>query len=584
MTAPSAPQTPRIAIIGSGPSAIYALKYLAQQLSAGMIVMFEADQRAGVGTPYAERYNPREMLANIASIELPPVQTTLLDWIAGLPAPERQRLGIAPEDMDERHFFPRMILGEFFAAQLHATISVAKARGITVDLRTGTPVCDLASLPAGVTVRSMRQGKQTSETFDFVIVATGHRAPRVSPDSADMHHPYRDKDSIARSRKLGIIGTSLSAIDVAVAQAARHGLFESDDDSLRYRPKAGEDDRRIAMLSRSGILPEADFFCPIPYRPLDIFTADAVAEATAEANGALDRLFELFRKQLAAADPDFARHIALADCDVDSFADRYFAPRTQGDPFYWAARNLAEVRRNTSRQHTVAWRYAILRMHEPFGEALDLLNEADRARFAKGLKRVFIDNYAAVPPLSIERILAMHRAGVLSIIQLGPDYETNLLEDDRWEIRNADGTWHFDALVDARGQSALGQDEFPFPTLRMQIRAQSLRAGDTDNAMPLAQANALAEEGDPLARVYCLALPFLMVKNPFVQGLTAAHDLAREAVGAIAESAHAVVEPTDAHQAIVAGLEQLGDTSLILHGTADGLQPLLVADPAPTES
>ncbi|MFM5908033.1 MAG: FAD/NAD(P)-binding protein [Novosphingobium sp.] len=570
---------PRIAIIGSGPSAIYALKYLGEQLDGGSIVMFEADSRAGVGTPYAERYNPRSMLANIASIELPPVQSPLLDWIASLPDAECQRLGIVPEDMDERHFFPRMVLGEYFAAQLEATIASAGERGIAVALRTRTPVCDLASGPAGVTVRSNRQGEQFNETFDFVIVATGHRAPRAAADDAAMSHPYRDQDSIAKSRSLGIIGTSLSAIDVAVAQASRHGTFTRKGGIVRYCPMRGEEDRKITMLSRSGILPEADFYCPIPYQPLDLFTEAAVADAVAVQAGALDRLFALFTRQLAAADPAYAQAIGLADCTVDDFARAYFAGRAKGDPFDWAKTNLAEVKRNAAARRTVAWRYAILRMHEPFGAVLGDLGEEDQARFAKGLKRVFIDNYAAVPPLSIERIVAMHDAGMLSIVRLGHDYATDQVADDCWEISNGTGAWRFDALVDARGQSALGQDEFPFPTLRLQIRAQSLRAGDTDNAMPLAEGNALADEGDPLARVYCLALPFLMWRNPFVQGLTAAHDLARDAVIAIAGATNTIRAPTDSHEAIVAGLEQLGETTLILQGTIDGLHPLLVVDP-----
>lgn len=42
---------------------------------------------------------------------------------------------------------------------------------------------------------------------------------------------------------------------------------------------------------------------------------------------------------------------------------------------------------------------------------------------AEGLARVFIDNYAAIPPESIRRLLALHRAGILRILTLGEDYE-----------------------------------------------------------------------------------------------------------------------------------------------------------------
>ncbi len=42
---------------------------------------------------------------------------------------------------------------------------------------------------------------------------------------------------------------------------------------------------------------------------------------------------------------------------------------------------------------------------------------------ARASPRVFIDNYAAIPPESIRRLLALHRAGILRILTLGEDYE-----------------------------------------------------------------------------------------------------------------------------------------------------------------
>lgn len=585
--APNSVTGPAIAVVGTGPSALYSLKYLTECLPGGRIVLFEAGERAGVGTPYEERFNPRSMLANIASIELPPVQSTLLDWLIGLPGAERTRLGITDDQLTERHFFPRMVLGHYFAAQLEATLAQAERRGIAVEVRTRTAVTDLTSGPGGVDVQ-FRSGKAIqSQRFDLVIVATGHQAPRPADEDDALAHPYREQGTIAAARRLGIIGTSLSAIDVAVAQASRHGRFVREAEALRYVPHDPGSQRSIVMLSRSAILPEADFYCPIPYEPLDVFTPAAVSKAVAEQDGALDRLFALFLSQLEAADPDYCAALGLDTADPDNFAERYFAARAGADPFTHAAQNLAEVRRNAAARRTVPWRYAILRMHERFGEVLCDLSDADQERFAAGLKRVFVDNYAAVPPLSIERLLALHRAGILSVGRLGADYETNQGEDGCWSVSNGDEDWTFDTLVDARGQGALGQDEFPFPTLRMQIRAQSLRQGDLTDAVPLADANALASDNDPLARVFCLALPFVMWRNPFVQGLTAAHDMGRDAAEAIAARLAQTCGPHDPREAIAEVIEHLDETTIILQGGENGLQPLVLADTSaesPSES
>jgi uncharacterized NAD(P)/FAD-binding protein YdhS len=57
-------------------------------------------------------------------------------------------------------------------------------------------------------------------------------------------------------------------------------------------------------------------------------------------------------------------------------------------------------------------------------EIVPHLNEKDSERFKMGLARVFIDNYAAIPPQSIRRLLALREAGILSILTLGNGVRT----------------------------------------------------------------------------------------------------------------------------------------------------------------
>ncbi|MBS8838247.1 FAD-NAD(P)-binding protein, partial [Escherichia coli] len=170
----------------------------------------------------------------------------------------------------------------------------------------------------------------------------------------------------------------------------------------------------ITLLSRTGILPEADFYCPIPYEPLHIVTDQALnAEIQKGEEGLLDRVFRLIVEEIKFADPDWSQRIALESLNVDSFAQAWFAERKQRDPFDWAEKNLQEVERNKREKHTVPWRYVILRLHEAVQEIVPHLNEHDHKRFSKGLARVFIDNYAAIPSESIRRLLALREAGII---------------------------------------------------------------------------------------------------------------------------------------------------------------------------
>ena len=71
----------RIAIIGTGPTGLYTLAALIDGQAPLAITLYEAGEHAGVGMPYDEHANHRAMLANIASIEIPPLTCTYLEWL-----------------------------------------------------------------------------------------------------------------------------------------------------------------------------------------------------------------------------------------------------------------------------------------------------------------------------------------------------------------------------------------------------------------------------------------------------------------------------------------------------------------------
>jgi hypothetical protein len=262
-----------------------------------------------------------------------------------------------------------------------------------------------------------------------------------------------------------------------------------------------------------------------------------LAQVVAGRDGDLDSAFDLFSRQLQALDPAYALVIGLQESDADNFAERYFADRMASDPFEWAKHNLEMARQSHQRRQTEAWRYAILRMHQAFGRIAPLLSPHDRRRFEHGLKRCFIDNYAAVPHLSIERLLALHEAGLLSVIGLGNHYR--LSRTEQWAVSVPQGELHFDAMIDARGQRPLRLDELPFPTLRLQLCAHAQAKAQNEAHGVLPDLGYAIDRQDPaLSRVHCLALPFLLRHNPFIQGLTECAAMARTAVDAILSDMH----------------------------------------------
>ncbi len=483
------------------------------------------------------------MLANIASIEIPPLPQRLIDWLRGETDARLASFGIAREDIDDRAFYPRLALGEYLSAQFAALVQRGRSMGIEVEVRTQCKVTDVRITGKKLQLTVIDSRKiETNCLFDYVILATGHQwpaDPEVRPGYFTSPWPA---SALARIHNcaVGIRGTSLSAIDACVALASHHGEFvHTDGTELEYRAKQATENFSITMFSRKGLLPEADFYHPIPYEPLVICTTEAIERLITErsSEGLLDAAFDLFRQELALSDADYAAALGLEARTPEEFCDAYFDERAQADPFDWARRNLEESSRDAERHFTVKWRYAILRMHEVFGVLAPHLSDLDFTRFTDTLKTVFVDNYATVPHDSIRRLLALHAAGKLSVIKLEDGVRV-----DVWSSNGGatlvDGRkrTHFHAFIEATGQRVASAQDFPFPSLRRQGVIQDVKTDDESEAK-----RGIAIDGafHPISafesshRLFCLSLPFLLGQHPFAQGITSSAEMAEVVADAI---------------------------------------------------
>lgn len=512
----------RIAIIGCGPTGLYTLASLVEGGEPLSITVFEKNSKAGAGMPYAGDCNNRLMLANIASIELPPIGETFLDWVQRQPEEKLRAFGVDKEKVEERSFLPRLLLGEYFADRLAWLIDRGRERGLTIELHEDCEVTDLDPHDDAVWVSA--KCLDGPFPFDLAVVATGHVWPEAA-ESGPSFFPSPWSGLIEAeipAVSVGILGTSLSAIDAAMAVSAQHGTFvRCEDGSLDFVRDPDSVSLSITMMSRSGVLPEADFYCPIPYEPLAIATAEAISrEIEAGTAGLLDRVFDLMRDEIALADPEWSARIDLSQRRADDFADAYFADRKVHDPFAWAEYNLAVVERNKAEGRTVAWRYTILGLHEVVEKVVSHLDDHDRQRFDAGLRNVFVDNYAAIPCESIRRLLALRAAGVIDVAETGDDYDLQI-EETRTVLTVGRNRHVYEVFIDARGQRPLATGDLPFPSLRrlmLDAGAENPEVGD--DFMLLAPESARN-------RIAFGALPYLIQDNPFIQGITASAEIGK---------------------------------------------------------
>lgn len=123
----------KIAIIGSGPTGIYTFYSLLKNASPLSVSVFEQADEAGVGMPYNDDDNSRLMLANIASIEIPPLFMTYLDWLKRQSEAHLARFKVDKATLHDRQFLPRILLGEYFRDSFQTIVQ--KLRGGDFRLR-----------------------------------------------------------------------------------------------------------------------------------------------------------------------------------------------------------------------------------------------------------------------------------------------------------------------------------------------------------------------------------------------------------------------------------------------------------------
>ncbi|ASE38981.1 FAD/NAD(P)-binding protein [Brevundimonas vesicularis] len=527
--------TASIAFVGAGPTTLYALHALLSQGDLpARITVIEARGAAGSGSPYSAEWNDRAMLSNIASVEIPPVTQTLADWLAARTPAELLALDIDPAALDERSFVPRLALGRYFEDQFAALVERARAAGVSIQVMTDCRVVDAANTPEGIelTYVSPPSLRASKAVFDHVVLATGHQWPSRQQGRPGYYLSPWPASALSKipATDIGIRGSSLTAIDAAVALAGSHGAFVRQADRLVYEPAPDTEAFRLTMMSRKGILPEADFYFPLPHAPLDICTPEAVAALIVqETGGLLNAVFDLFRRELIQADPAYAAETGLGEGTLETFAQAYFARRAASDPFVWAAANLDEARANHTARVTVAWRDAILRMHEVVAAIVPHLDAAQFERFSRVFKPIFVDVYAGVPHESIERMLALHESGKLDVLALGEDHAVDTQSPERGaDVTIAGRTRHFPVFIEATGQQALAAIQFPFLSLLEQGIVRDEVANDAPDVVRGIAVDELFRPVDaplPPDRLFCLTLPFLMGRHPFAQGITSSFEM-----------------------------------------------------------
>ena len=455
-----------IGIIGGGPAALLLIKKITESLPACRITIFESSSRLGCGMPYGAKGASLEHVSNVSSDELPPFQTSLKDWIQKLPEEKLRLYDIDKNDFHEKEVVPRLLLGDFLEATFHSLIDKSKTQGFDVEVMLDTRVTHIACTKTSATVFANDQDYD----FDKIVICTGHRWPRTHEGKVEGYFdsPYPpDKMAKRLNHTVALRGSSLTAVD-AIRTIARHnGQFLEKDDELVYQISDDSPDFFIEMHSKQGFLPCPRVHLEEPYVDKDQVLPRKEIEKNIEDNDGfleLDFLFEQgFKLPLKDSDPKFFQMVK--DMSLEEFIDKMMSYRSQRDAFELFREEYDDSLKSIKREESVPWKEMLASLSIALNYPAKHMSAEDMLRLEKHLKPLVATVIAFIPQNSARELLALRKAGRISLITDGENSAVTVESDAivySWENTKKVYT----TFIDCIGQKPLEEKDFPFHDLQ----------------------------------------------------------------------------------------------------------------------
>jgi len=467
-----------VAVIGCGPTALYFLKHVVDNPSRGLaITFFSASETLGAGMPYNAAWVGEDTLANIACEEIPDLEMAPDEWFRNQSDDwlHEHRLNqhlIGPGFIPSRH-----LLGQYFEKQFDTLLSSASNMGISIRCLRQVTVTDIVPAEAGMTIVFRQAEAENWLKFDYVVMATGHTwsADDISkPRYLTSPWPI-EKLEKTEGQKIGLIGTSLSAVDACLTLARKNGIFTRDfDGRLQYLLSDDAPNFRIVMHSRRGLLPPVRVHFEYPRFELYSYISKSDIQMHIKENGgnlSLDFLFErVLKVVMKEKSPEL--YALIAAMDFETFVEFIQERRKSKEPFTYL-REEYEVSVASIREKTpIFWKEVLDDMSYTLNFHIRYLKPADVLRVHKQLMPLLTYLVAVLPQQSCEQILALSEANCLSVIRIGDDLTiTDGVDEAEARIVFSDVqtgqrvSLAYDIVVDCRGQKSIDLDDFPFRTL-----------------------------------------------------------------------------------------------------------------------
>lgn len=548
----------RIGLLGGGPAALFMMKRLLESGYPGLsVTIFEKTNRLGAGMPYSECGAGKEHITNVSDNEIPEINTHIKDWLHTAPEHILEQYRIDANNFNEYKVLPRLLFGRYLEDQFNILIDNMRNAGAKVTVLFGTRVTDVKDFPGKGEIKVYTE-KGESYIFSEVVMCTGHNWPVKFEGTVkgwyDSPYPPQKLEQQVNF-PVAIKGSSLTAIDAVRTLARNNGSFTKNEDyTYSYKLNEGSENFKLVMHSLGGFLPAIRFHLAdtqlTPAAPLE---GDEVYKAKEAFGGfiPLDFMYERnFLQPLMKHRPEF--YETIKEKSIEEFVEYMMSLRERVDAFNLFEGEYLEAEKSIERQQSVLWKEELATLSYALNYPAKHLSAEDMLRLKKVLMPLISIVIAFVPQGSVRELLALHKAGVLSLVDV--DAKSNVVpgheEGATYTYTNQEGEKierKYKIFIDAVGQPPILYNDFPFASLRNDgtISSAHLRFRDNNeglkekengnaNIIEDSQGNyylqvpgisindhfqVLDRFGSFNPRVYIMAVPYIGGLNPDYSGL-----------------------------------------------------------------
>ena len=471
-----------LAIIGSGPSAIYILKHISKSFRSKLdeIHIFERDTLMGMGMPYNPHMIDKYNLANISSEEIPELKISFADWLRSQSPEVLNDLDIKADSISDAVVYSRIALGRYLNSQYRLILGDLINSGIRIFEYPGQQVVDIIDLPKKDLVQ-LNIADGSSMVFNHVIISTGHRWEEDNPESNYLKSPWPIEKILPAEGTLynftiGTLGASLSAFDVASTLAHRHGTFLREGEHLVYHKLPGAENFKIVMHSAEGWLPHLQYEQKNAFRKVYRYTSKREILSLLDASGFLriETYFDAICRQvlydalMENGLTEIATRLNDPSFSFKDFIEHMSSRHEYDDPFMGMRKELPKARTSINQDIPIYWKEAVDDLMYTLNFHLELLCAEDQIFLRDVIMPFLMNVIAALPLQSTEILLALYDAGAIELIEGKIEdikEEAGKVQVKVIDSKDCESIYTYELFIACGGDKKTTLENYPFRSL-----------------------------------------------------------------------------------------------------------------------